>query len=481
MEKTVYRDPNRTPNRAPRPKKRRPHWGRILGAALALVVLVAAVALLPKLLQKGPRPDADGQADPTTNSAVNNPDAQGDPVTNGADGQGDPVANGADAQGTTGEEDGFVAPVAEHGDLLTLANATSINPHISATTADGYYYLSREKGLPEGVNIKYIDYATQAERFLCSDPNCTHDTESCTSYVAGGIDIFVGYQHLYTSSWKSGVQVRDLDGSNCRTLFTPENALGVLLAVDRDRLYYLRNTYGDSLNIVSRVLECVNVDTGEVQPLYTMRDTDAFFGTCGPYILLMDCSQDMYHLFAIDLQGQEVPGLYFPEACPDEQARDYVTDKGLLYHFTFEPCTITEWNIYTGKTRVLAEDFPVSDYADTWISAAVNGYLPISTTIRPNKDDLSIFTSHTYILDLSTGNYTENTLTRDLGGGVTEPLYFLAETNGRYLVYPYDREVSVHPAGASEATTVSCPAYAFISKEDLLANRPNYTEVTQTS
>ncbi len=473
MEKTVYRDPNRTPNRAPRPKKRRPHWGRILGAALVLVVLVAAVALLPKLLQKGPRPDA--QADPATNSAAT--DAQGDPVTNSADGQADPVTNNTDAQGTTGEEDGFVAPVAEHGDLLTVGT-NLINPHISATTADGYYYLSREKGLPEGVNIKYIDYATQTERFLCADPNCTHDTESCTSYVAGSGDIFVGYQHLYTNGWKSGVQVRDLDGSNCRTL---EDVPGAFLAVDRDRLYYLRNTYDASRNPVSSVLEYINVDTGEVQPLYTLRDTDAFFGTCGPYILLMDCSQDMYRLFAIDLQGQEVPGLYFPEACPAEQARDYVTDKGLLYHFTFEPCTITEWNIYTGKTRVLAEDFPVGDYADTWISAAVNGYLPISTTIRPDKEDPSTFTSHTYILDLSTGSYTENTLTRDLGSGVTDPLYFLAETNGRYLVYPYDREVSIRPAGASEATTVSCPAYAFISKEDFLASQPNYTEVTQTS
>lgn len=66
----------------------------------------------------------------------------------------------------------------DNGNILALW--TQSQNRLSAYTEDGFYFLSHEKYLPGAMNIKYIDFATRQETFLCAVPNCTHDTDACT-------------------------------------------------------------------------------------------------------------------------------------------------------------------------------------------------------------------------------------------------------------------------------------------------------------
>lgn len=60
----------------------------------------------------------------------------------------------------------------------------------------GYYYISNEDNRN---NIKYIDYSTKKEIYLCNKPNCKHDTEECSSYlnIAEANDLFIYNDYLY--------------------------------------------------------------------------------------------------------------------------------------------------------------------------------------------------------------------------------------------------------------------------------------------
>lgn len=61
----------------------------------------------------------------------------------------------------------------------------------------GYYY---EYFGSEGMNIKFFDYNSKKEIFLCNKPNCNHDTESCNSFMdfSSEPSIFAYNNNLYT-------------------------------------------------------------------------------------------------------------------------------------------------------------------------------------------------------------------------------------------------------------------------------------------
>lgn len=61
----------------------------------------------------------------------------------------------------------------------------------------GYYYIDNNRN-----NIKYFDYSTKKEIYLCNKPNCKHDTEECSSYLDAtkSNNLFVYDDFLYLIS-----------------------------------------------------------------------------------------------------------------------------------------------------------------------------------------------------------------------------------------------------------------------------------------
>ena len=54
------------------------------------------------------------------------------------------------------------------------------------TASGGIYYLAVSDGDSESARIVYIDGTTNQKSLLCIDPECSHDSGSCSAYVKGG-------------------------------------------------------------------------------------------------------------------------------------------------------------------------------------------------------------------------------------------------------------------------------------------------------
>ena len=90
---------------------------------------------------------------------------------------------------------------------------------------EGFYELiARQDG---SANLRYIDYASAREIYLCAAPNCTHDNESCPSWLADPActPLVVGDRLLLFYPYPSATAGRPmqilkagLDGSDRQTL-----------------------------------------------------------------------------------------------------------------------------------------------------------------------------------------------------------------------------------------------------------------------
>ena len=51
-----------------------------------------------------------------------------------------------------------------------------------AGTSFGYYEIMSAQN--NSLNILYTDYATDIRTYLCADPDCTHNSDTCTSWFS---------------------------------------------------------------------------------------------------------------------------------------------------------------------------------------------------------------------------------------------------------------------------------------------------------
>lgn len=65
----------------------------------------------------------------------------------------------------------------------------------------GYYYVHYDYENEFRANIKFIDYESKKEIYLCNQPSCNHNNEKCTSYLpvnlGGLIQLYLDDEHLY--------------------------------------------------------------------------------------------------------------------------------------------------------------------------------------------------------------------------------------------------------------------------------------------
>src|SRR5699024_11401941 len=51
-----------------------------------------------------------------------------------------------------------------------------------AFTSEGKYFFQLRSDEAGGLNLLYLDYASQSAIVLCEKPNCLHNDETCTSF-----------------------------------------------------------------------------------------------------------------------------------------------------------------------------------------------------------------------------------------------------------------------------------------------------------
>ena len=77
-----------------------------------------------------------------------------------------------------------------------------------AGTSFGYYEIMSAQN--NSLNILYTDYATDIRTYLCADPDCTHNSDTCTSWFS-----FLGSAYPFTSADGSKIYL------DTRTMLVP--------------------------------------------------------------------------------------------------------------------------------------------------------------------------------------------------------------------------------------------------------------------
>lgn len=152
-----------------------------------------------------------------------------------------------------------------------------------ATNENGYYeIILRSDG---SGNIYYTDFSSKQKLVLCSRPECTHDADGCTGYIACAANIpeimvtdcslvliYPGNPYIGTTvegDVLAHVEVRDLNGGNPRTIhrFDSNVQLDFNFAFDDSHLYIFQSIVTDGTSSPTIELLQLNLDTGDVNVL----------------------------------------------------------------------------------------------------------------------------------------------------------------------------------------------------------------------
>lgn len=175
-------------------------------------------------------------------------------------------------------------------------------------------------------NLLYVDAATRQETYLCATPNCTHDSESCNSYLPleegrYGYQLFFFNGYLYAAqctpieSQGPYLMRMDPDGTNREIVLELENGecfSGMLYG------------YGDRLLLqISRVdengnsetcMEIFDPQTGERERLFSLqlepggKESASLMDAAGTSLIFLKSDEEGRQYYKVDL-ARENPTL----------------------------------------------------------------------------------------------------------------------------------------------------------------------------
>lgn len=386
------------------------------------------------------------------------------------------------------------------------------------TEAGAYRLVYRADG---SSNITYIDYATRSEIYLCNRPNCTHDNESCTSWLPmDGIskDVFAAGDHLVILYHGSAsavdefgptsmphIDIANLDGSERKTLITLDAACEMNLPIlsDGNSLVFLTTVVQQTGNVVSSANQLVRIpfDEGKMQVLYDF-SADTPQGDD-----LIDCPWFLYGAtdngFIVKNIAVSVPvkpgqtgivqevqqhNIYKLQAQNDKLAMEEVFSYPggaygeYLYHNNLYQLTLDDTNVRlsrldltTGKKEDIADHLSVGDNDMISFTGVYGGKLVLSSW----HDNAPV----RVMVDLDTHEVKPCTLTYQ-EGEQERPVWIFAESKDAYLVVfgcePYTEAVKGKLGDVRNVQRVR-DIYGLIDKQDYWNSMPNYKPLTPLS
>ena len=392
------------------------------------------------------------------------------------------------------------------------------------TEAGAYRLAYRADG---SSNITYIDYATCSEIYLCNRPNCTHDNESCTSWLPmDGIskDVFAAGDHLVILYHGSAsdvdefgpasmphIDIANLDGSERKTLITLDAACEMNLPIlsDGNSLVFLTTVVQQGDNSVSSTNQLVRIpfDGGKMQVLYDF-SANALQGNGlidSPWFLLgADEKGFLVKNIAVSVRGE--PGqtgivsesqlhiiyrlnaqngsmvmeelLNYPGGAYDEYLYD-----NTLYQLTLNETNVSLFrlDLTTGKKGLVADQLPIGSNDTVHFVDAYDGKLLLDSYLE-SSDGLTI-TPVRVMVDPNTHEVKPCTLTYQ-EGEQERPVWIFAESKDAYLVVfqcEFYTEAVKGKLGDVRNVQRVRDVYGLIDKQDYWNSVPNYKPLAPLS
>lgn len=175
-------------------------------------------------------------------------------------------------------------------------------------------------------NLLYVDADTRQETYLCATPNCTHDSESCNSYLPleegrYGYQLFFFNGYLYAAqctpieSQGPYLMRMDPDGTNREIVLELENGecFSGMLYGHGDRLL-LQISGVDENGNSETCMEIFDPQTGERERLFSLqlepggKESASLMGAAGTSLIFLKSDEEGRQYYKVDL-AKENPTL----------------------------------------------------------------------------------------------------------------------------------------------------------------------------
>ena len=338
-------------------------------------------------------------------------------------------------------------------------------------------------------NLTYFDFAAKKQIFLCEQPGCTHDTESCRSYMTAIPQMYVINDGLVllqigaTESQPPNIQLADKDGSNRRPLMEfPADCL-VLDPVyhDGQNLYMMtQQTSKDTGDMIKKVMK-VNLQDGERTDIYTFSKEDyaaSLSGAWGRNFIISHYRMDEQHnvysdecFLNLDTGKMDEE----PLAVLDAGNEGAVVGDGVLYRIKYPEQKIEIFDFETKETQTV-DYAPVAASIEGTLEPRVGVSVIEQGILRLNFMDFSGEEAKHYdvVFDIETGEYHPFTLFRPYNHSIIEPF---AETKDSFLVQTDWKASLVEVDEMGYEIERYDSQYAMISKSDYENSIPNYIRI----
>ena len=373
------------------------------------------------------------------------------------------------------------------------------NPFSSggSSTTDGYYFTQLR---PDGnLNIKYLDYSTHSQIALCNRPNCTHEDESCNSFVRSDGLIpslaVVDHQLLIVNGGISvpnptnddlpHIDIMQLDGSNKKRLYSAKASAEFCDLICDDKSLYTIERVSDeegAAPVVTQSLVRFSIENGERQVLADLGENTVYFcgtdKTCLYYFSIapkegsQSFAETVKNFYCYDINKNQLD-LLDSVAWDDTHAITVAQGKIYTVDWENDQIQISETDLVSGKESVIAQtQSVVSDVRSCSIRNAVSNQLVFDILHTDSNGDLA---DATYAVDLTSGIVKSWPLYYDSEIS-PQPLQvkILADLPDFYLVECGDERLDVN-YGEYGTFTMSSPLYATITKVDFWDGQKNYT------
>lgn len=369
-------------------------------------------------------------------------------------------------------------------------------------SSSGYYrVISQEDQI--AFNVCYTDFATRQEIYLCNQPNCTHDNESCTSWfpldnaitypVPVGDKLVLihgavpGYAEVMKEDGVAQVILMNPDGSEQKTIarFSSTDRIASVppggLARDNENVYFVLESDIDG----TRTLYAANINTETVEPLYVMPEPgEKIVGGVGDELVL-SYSPETYDL---SVEGRDMTS-YVVRFNPDTQmvtplfSHPYldanICADGKYFRLAADG-TIYVYDLETGE--ILSEK-PTSLIAETHYEnyfeseGYFDGKMLVSTQYAPVDEGIEYPVAEYYGIDPASGEVQEMTYIYMSCCGEERASSIRGQTETEYLIVTGDTErmvlLAVYDEQLQKYMEILVPTetYSMIPKEDFWANR----------
>lgn len=379
----------------------------------------------------------------------------------------------------------------------------------------GYYYTQQRADGP--INIHYLDCNSASSIVLCSRPECSHNDESCRSWIASSSNVphilSCGEQLIlvYPGSPASASQnpsdaaaridKMSADGSDVKTLhsFDSHYTLKTDFALSEHLLFYSAMYYPDlDSGEAHLVLEALNLETGETYRIHDF-DSEAYFfiGAAGGNLYFKGIEgASASNSNPLDAQTHTIWRISASTG-KREQVFSYKGDEysmllqdDALFYAIGQDRSIHKIDGENGEDSTL----DVSAYLTQFLSEAapnatnalfypqfILGGKNLIVQVDTLGEDVSDTKNFLLNIDLSESSVTPISLTTDQGGG-TIPLQVSAILDGTLVTVPrYNTQNVTVPAsdGTMMTYTDFRPQYTLLSFDSYLNSKADYRIVQE--